>query len=157
MRCLRSSFSYFASFLQDVIDCRNVLLIFFPAGSDGLEFLVGHGNGMYLVDDAGAALVGIRSTDIRAREYVDQWERDGVVDALMDRTTQRTWAAQPNALLRWSWSSLYAPDYASKYYYRYAYPLDIIATVGVHFQLTKRSGKTNRQLRYYSYKPCLEP
>ena len=25
--------------------------------------------------------------------------------------------------------------------------LDIIATVGVHFQLTKRSGKTNRQLR----------
>lgn len=61
----------------------------------------GHGNGMYLVDGDGAALVGIRSTDIRAREYVDQWERDGVVDALMDKTTQRTWAAQPNALLRW--------------------------------------------------------
>ncbi len=52
-----------------------------------------------------------------------------------------------NALLRWSWSSLYDPDYASPYYYRYAYPMDIIATVGVHFQLTKRSGKTNRQLR----------
>ena len=52
-----------------------------------------------------------------------------------------------NALLRWSWSSLYDPDYASPYYYRYAYPLDVIATVGVHFQLTKRSGKTNRQLR----------
>ena len=52
-----------------------------------------------------------------------------------------------NALIRWSWSSLYDPDYASPYYYRYAYPLDIIATVGVHFQLTKRSGKTTRQLR----------
>ena len=52
-----------------------------------------------------------------------------------------------NALLRWSWSSLYDPDYASPYYYRYAYPMDIIATVGVHFQLTKRSGKTTRQLR----------
>ena len=25
--------------------------------------------------------------------------------------------------------------------------MDVIATVGVHFQLTKRSGKTNRQLR----------
>ena len=52
-----------------------------------------------------------------------------------------------NALVRWSWSSLYQPDYASAYYYRYAYPLDVIATVGVHFQLTKRSGKTSRQLR----------
>ena len=52
-----------------------------------------------------------------------------------------------NALLRWSWSSLYAPDYASPYYYRYAYPLDIIASVGVHFQLTKRSGKTTKALR----------
>lgn len=52
-----------------------------------------------------------------------------------------------NALFRWSWSSLYAPDYASKYYYRYAYPLDIMATVGVHFQLTKRSGKTTKALR----------
>ena len=51
------------------------------------------------------------------------------------------------AMLRWSWSSLYQPDYASPYYYRYAYPLDVIATVGVHFQLTKRSGKTTQQLR----------
>ncbi len=52
-----------------------------------------------------------------------------------------------NALVRWSWSSLYQPDYASPYYYRYAYPMDIIATVGVYFQLTKRSGKTSGQLR----------
>ena len=52
-----------------------------------------------------------------------------------------------NALIRWSWSSLYQPDYASKYYYRYANPMDIIATVGVYFQLTKRSGTTSGQLR----------
>ena len=52
-----------------------------------------------------------------------------------------------NALVRWSWSSLYDPDYASKYYYRYAYPLDIMASVGIHFQLTKRNGKTSHQLR----------
>ena len=52
-----------------------------------------------------------------------------------------------NALFRWSWSSLNEPDYISKERYRYAYPLDIIATVGVHFQLTKRSGKTTAQLR----------
>ena len=52
-----------------------------------------------------------------------------------------------NALVRWSWSSLYQPDYASQYYYRYAYPVDIIATVGVYFQLTKRSGRTSGELR----------
>ena len=52
-----------------------------------------------------------------------------------------------NALVRWSWSSLYDPDYASPYYYRYAYPMDAIVTVGVHFQLTKRSGKTSQALR----------
>ena len=52
-----------------------------------------------------------------------------------------------NALIRWSWSSLYDPDYASPYYYRYAYPMDVIVTVGVHFQLTKRSGKTSQALR----------
>ncbi|NLZ19318.1 MAG: hypothetical protein GXY24_03495 [Bacteroidales bacterium] len=52
-----------------------------------------------------------------------------------------------NALVRWSWSSLYDPDYASPYYYRYAYPMDAIVTLGVHFQLTKRSGKTSQALR----------
>ena len=52
-----------------------------------------------------------------------------------------------NALFRWSWSTLYDPDSISPYRYRYAYPLDISATVGVHFQLTKRSGKTTAQLR----------
>lgn len=52
-----------------------------------------------------------------------------------------------NALVRWSWSSLYDPDYASAYYYRYAYPMDAIVTLGVHFQLTKRSGKTSQALR----------
>ena len=52
-----------------------------------------------------------------------------------------------NALFRWSWSSLNEPNYLNKYYYRYTYPMDIIATVGVHFQLTKRSGKTSAQLR----------
>lgn len=59
-----------------------------------------------------------------------------------------------NCLVRWAWSSLYQPDYynpkwhpENTVYYRYAYPLDIIATVGIHFQLTKRTGKTTSQLR----------
>lgn len=56
-----------------------------------------------------------------------------------------------NCLVRWSWSNLYEPDYASKYYYNYAYPFDVIATVGLHFQLTKRSGKTRREIRKEAY------
>ena len=52
-----------------------------------------------------------------------------------------------NVGLRWSWASLYEPDYASQYYYRYAYPIDIMATIGVHFQVTKRKGKTTHQLK----------
>ena len=56
-----------------------------------------------------------------------------------------------NCLVRWSWSSLYQPDYASKYYYRYAYPLDIIGTVGVHFQLEERRGKTRKDIRKEAY------
>lgn len=49
--------------------------------------------------------------------------------------------------VRWSWSSLYQQDYYSPYYYRFAYPLDIVVSIGIHYQLTKRTGKTSRQLK----------
>lgn len=49
--------------------------------------------------------------------------------------------------LRWGLNSLYDPDYYSPYYYRYAYPLDIVISAGIHVQLTKRTGKTSSQLR----------
>ena len=52
-----------------------------------------------------------------------------------------------NAVIRWGWQSLYEPDYNSKYYYRFAYPLDFTVTAGIHFQLSKRSGKTSSMLR----------
>jgi len=80
------------------------------------------------------------------RPYEHRWEyglQGGLGFALMFDPIEIHF----NALVRWSWSTLYDPDYASPIYYRYAYPLDIIGTVGVHFQLTKRSGKTTAQLR----------
>lgn len=46
-----------------------------------------------------------------------------------------------------SLSSLYEPDYASKDYYRFAYPSNIIISVGLHFQITKRTGMTRNQLK----------
>lgn len=51
------------------------------------------------------------------------------------------------ATYKHSLSSLYNPDYANKYYYRYAYPSNIVISAGVHFQLTKRTGKTKPQLK----------
>ncbi len=46
-----------------------------------------------------------------------------------------------------SLSSLYEPDHSSQYYYRFAYPSNIIVSAGVHFQLSKRKGKTKAALR----------
>ena len=64
------------------------------------------------------------------------------------------------AMVRWSWSDLYAPDYLDEqyhpyprntYYYRFASPLDIMVYAGVHFQLTKRKGKTIKMLKREAY------
>lgn len=49
--------------------------------------------------------------------------------------------------LRWGMNSMYDPDYHSPYYYRYAYPMDVVISAGIHVQLTKRTGKTSAQLR----------
>ena len=63
-----------------------------------------------------------------------------------------------NVLGRWSLQNLYEPDYENPvfhpyntYYYRYANPIDISVTLGVYFQLTKRTGRTNRQLRQQAH------
>lgn len=51
------------------------------------------------------------------------------------------------AAYKHSLASLYEPDYYSKYYYRYAYPQNIVVSVGTHFHLTKRSGKTKAAIK----------
>lgn len=51
------------------------------------------------------------------------------------------------AMYKYSMGTLYDPDYYSQYYYRYAYPSNIVFSLGVHFQLTRRTGKTTHQLR----------
>ena len=69
--------------------------------------------------------------------------------------------------VRWAMSSLYQQDYYSPYYYRFANPLDFIFSVGIHYQITKRRGKTSRQLReearrmvysedYFNQRPSLD-
>lgn len=51
------------------------------------------------------------------------------------------------AMYKHSLSSLYEPDYNSPYYYRYAYPSNIIISAGVHYQLTRRTGKTKADIK----------
>ena len=51
------------------------------------------------------------------------------------------------AMYKYSLGTLYDPDYYSKYYYRYAYPTNIIISAGIHFHLSKRSGKTKAELK----------
>ncbi|MBR1705866.1 MAG: hypothetical protein IJ721_03640 [Bacteroidales bacterium] len=48
---------------------------------------------------------------------------------------------------KWGWSSFYEPDYYNPFYYRYAYPLDLVLTLGIYYQLTPRRGHTRAQLR----------
>lgn len=51
------------------------------------------------------------------------------------------------AMYKHSMSTLYNPDYYSEYHYRFAYPTNIVISAGVHFQITKRTGKTKAQLK----------
>ena len=51
------------------------------------------------------------------------------------------------AMYKHSFSSLYQPDYYSQYYYRYAYPANIVISAGIHFQLSKRTGRSKAQLK----------
>ena len=60
------------------------------------------------------------------------------------------------AMYKHSMSSLYEPDYYSQYYYRFAYPSNIIVSAGVHFQLTKRSGSTKKDIKEQARKIVYE-
>ena len=58
------------------------------------------------------------------------------------------------AMGRWSLQSLYVPDYYNEifhpyneYYYRFGNPIDLAITFGVYFQITRRTGKTTKQIK----------
>lgn len=52
-----------------------------------------------------------------------------------------------NGKLRYSLNPVFDPDAFSKYYYKYAYPFDVMVSAGIQFQLTKRTGKTAKMLK----------
>jgi L-xylulokinase len=72
-----------------------------PAEIRGVA-ITGHGKGLYLWGkDGRPAYHGIVSTDSRAWEYPERWERDGTAARVFPRTCQRILACQPVSLLRW--------------------------------------------------------
>lgn len=58
--------------------------------------------------------------------------------------------------VRYGFSSLYKPDYNSQYYYRYAYPFDVVISAGIQFQLTKRNGRTKADLKRQAKQMVIE-
>jgi hypothetical protein len=52
-----------------------------------------------------------------------------------------------NAKVRYGWSNLFDPNYRSEYYYSFAYPLDVMVSAGMYFQISRKSGKTKAVLR----------
>jgi L-xylulokinase len=61
-----------------------------------------HGNGLYLVDAAGAPTrAAIQATDTRASAIVRRWERDGIPDQLRATIWNGIWPGQPGPILAW--------------------------------------------------------
>ncbi|WP_258962855.1 FGGY family carbohydrate kinase, partial [Klebsiella pneumoniae] len=58
---------------------------------------------LYLVDEEGHPVRnGIISTDSRAKEYVERWQRSPeFLTDILPKTMQSIWAGQPVALLAW--------------------------------------------------------
>ena len=78
---------------QSGIDSRDIIGIS-PTGS---------GNGLFLFDESGNPVHNpIMSGDMRAKEYVKQWNAEGIVQNIFQpKTFQVIWAGQPVAILAW--------------------------------------------------------
>lgn len=62
----------------------------------------GHGKGLYLVAADGRPVrAGILSSDTRALEYSEAWEKNGVAARVFRKTYQRVLPCQPVSLLAW--------------------------------------------------------
>ena len=73
-----------------------------PARDIGAVAATAHGDGLYLLDRAGAPLgPGILSLDSRAGGVADRWRADGTADLALRRTGQMPHASAPSAILTW--------------------------------------------------------
>lgn len=64
--------------------------------------LTGHGDGVYLVDEAGEPVApGVLSLDSRAEGIMECWRRSGVTEEMLRINGQRPFVAQSPAILAW--------------------------------------------------------
>ncbi len=64
--------------------------------------LSGHGDGSYLVDDAGRPVrPGINSMDSRAVDVMARWESDGILERSPEVVGLTPWVALPAAIIAW--------------------------------------------------------
>lgn len=89
------------------------------------------------------------------RDYDKRWTY-GVHGGLGFAVMVSPFEFHVNAQVKWGWESFWKPDYASQYYYRFAYPLDGAITFGVYYQLTPRYGHTRAQLKRLARKMVAE-
>ena len=87
-------------------NCRVIREAVAKAGVESSDIIgvsvSGHGNGLYLVDkDLRPLMNGIYSTDMRAKQYVDQLSAAGVLDELFSKTMQTLYPGQFPPLLAW--------------------------------------------------------
>ncbi len=52
---------------------------------------------------------------------------------------------------KYGFANIYDADYYSQYYYRFGMVANVAITVGVHYQLTRREGKTKKMMRKEAY------
>lgn len=63
--------------------------------------VAGHGHGLYALDADRDPVVGIKSTDSRAVDRLDDWRADGTLSAAADRLGWEPFGADPLSLLAW--------------------------------------------------------
>jgi len=99
------------------VNCKVIKDIIRKANIDPADIacisVSGHGNGLYLVDEAGDPLGnGIYSTDMRAKAYIENFEKTGVCDQIFPKTMQTLYPGQFAPLL--AWMSDQRPDIISR-------------------------------------------
>lgn len=64
--------------------------------------VTGQANGLYMFKKDGTPVYpAILSSDLRAKEFIKQWNEDRTLDAILPKTRQILWAGQTSALIAW--------------------------------------------------------
>ena len=116
-----------------------------------------YGGYRYKIQRSGESWMGFDPDFSEAfKDYEHQWDYGWTVTAGLGLVFDPL-EFHLTGRLRSGLGSLYDADYYSPYYYRFAGTWDIVISAGIHVQLTKRTGKTTRQLRQQARQMIFNP